>query len=267
VLAVHICDTRARADDDATGKGCPVDALTRAVLTTAAAVGLAAAAYFSEWALIAVIGAYVVIVAFGWPVLLDQPARAGARFVIALGGLGALAAMTFTEGEPFLRDLPAVLALAILLSFAGELARPDGRTRLVDSLAGTVAGVLVVVAASGWIAAGRTVGGTSLVVVGAVALAVGTATSVVPLSPSLGLLVAVTASGGVGFGLAFVLPELTPLVGALIGVAVGVLGATLREVFDRMPTLSLRSAATAAIVVPVTVTGTLVYVVGRLLVG
>lgn len=244
-----------------------MDALTRAVLTTAAAIGLGAAAYFSEWILVGIVAAYVLVVAFGWPVLLDLPARAGGRFVVALSGLGALAVMTFTEGEPFLRDIPAVLALAILLSFVNELVRPDGRTRLVDSVAGTVSGVLVVVGAVGWVAAGRTVGGASLVVVGAVALAVGTAASVVPLSPALGLLVAVAASGGVGFGLAFALPAVSPLVGALIGVAVGVLGATLREVFDRLPSLSRRSAALAVVVVPVTVTGTLVYVVGRLLVG
>ncbi|NLF03638.1 MAG: hypothetical protein GX593_01265 [Actinomycetales bacterium] len=244
-----------------------MDALTRAVLTTAAAISLAAAAYVSEWALIGVAALAVLVVALGWPALLDLPARLGSRFVVALSGLGALAVITFTDGEPFLRDLPVVLALAVLLSFVSELMRPDGRVRMVESVAGTVCGVLVVLAAAGWISAGRTVGGTSLVVVAAVALAVGTATSVVPFSPWLGLTVAVLASGAVAFGLAFVLPDVTPLAGGLIGVAVGVLGATLREVFDRMPTLSLRSAAAAAIVVPVTVTGTLVYVVGRLLVG
>jgi len=244
-----------------------MDALTRAVLTTAAAIGLAAAAYFSEWILVGVVGLYVVVVAIGWPTLLDLPARLGSRFVMAIAGLGAVAAITWTEGEPFLRELPAVLALAILLSFVNELVRPDGRTRMVESVAGTVSGVLVVVAAAGWVAAGRTVGATSLVVVAAVALAVGTVTSVAPLSPWLGLTVAVLASGGVGLGLAFVLPGVTPLAGALIRLAVWVLGATVREASDRMPTLTLRAAAAAAIVVPVTVTGALAYVVGRLLVG
>lgn len=52
-----------------------------------------------------------------------------------------------------------------------------------------------------------------------------------------------------------------------MGVAVGILGATLRELFTRLPMLSERAAATAGVVVPVTVTGMLVYVVGRLLVG
>lgn len=244
-----------------------MDASTRAVLTTAAAVGLAAAAYVSETVLVGVVAAFILLVAFGWPALLDLPARAGSRFVVALGGLGALAAVTFSEGEPFLRDLPVVLALAILLAFVNELVRPDGRLRMVDSVAGTVAGVLVVASAAGWVAAGRTAGATAIVVVGAVALGVGTASSIVPLSPWLGLIVAVGVSGGVGVGLAAVLPGLTLLAGGLIGVAVGILGATLREVFTRLPSLSTRSASIAAVVVPVSVTGTLVYVVGRLLVG
>jgi len=244
-----------------------VDALTRAVLTTAAAIVLAAAAYVDPWAHVGVVALLVLVVAFGWPVILDLPARAGSRFVIALAGLGALAAITFTEGEPFLRELPPVVALAILLAFVNELVRTDGRVRMVESLAGTVSGVLVVVAAAGWIASSKTVGATSLVVVAAIALAVGTATSAVPFSPWLGLTVAVASSAAVGFGLAFVLPDVTPIAGALIGLAVGILGATVREAFDRMPTLTLRSASAAAIVVPVTVTGTLAYVVGRLLIG
>lgn len=244
-----------------------MDALTRAVLTTAAAIGLAAAAYAAEGALVAVLAVFVVVVAVGWPTLLNLPARTGSRFVVAIGGLGALATVALTEGEPFLRDLSVVLALGILLAFVNELVRPDGRLRMVESVAGTVAGVLVVGSAAGWVAAGRTAGGTAIVVVGAVALAVGTASSVVPLSPWLGLTVAVGVSGGVGVGLAAVLPGVGLLAGGLIGVAVGILGATLREVFTRLPSLSSRLASLAAIVVPVTVSGTLVYVAGRLLVG
>lgn len=244
-----------------------MDALNRAVLTTAAAVGVAAAAYLAEAAFVGVLAVFVLVVAWGWPTLLDLPARAGVRFVVALGGLGALAAVTFTDGEPFLRDLPVVLALSILLAFVNELVRPDGRLRMVDSVAGSVSGVLVVASAAGWVAAGRTTGGTAIVVVGAVALGVSSASSVVPLSPWLGLLAAVGVSGGVGVGLAAVLPGITLLAGGLIGVAVGILGATLREVFTRLPALARRSAATAAVVVPVTVAGTLVYVAGRLLVG
>src|SRR3712207_7517865 len=50
---------------------------------------------------------------------------------------------SFTAGEPFLRELPEVLALAVLLAFVHELLRRDGRERLVESVAGAAAGVVV----------------------------------------------------------------------------------------------------------------------------
>jgi len=244
-----------------------MDALSRAVLTTVTAVVLAAAAYLSELGLVAVCAAVALVVALGWPAILDLPARVGSRVVVALGGLGGVAVVFATRGEPFLQELSAVVALAVLLTFVHELVRPDGRVRMVDSAAGTIAGVLLAVAAAGWVAAGRTVGGTTLVVIAALALAVGTATSVVPFSPWLGLVVAVAVSAAVGAGLSWALPDVTPLAGGLVGLAVGVLGAVVREGFERLPTLTARTAAAAAVVVPVSVTGSLAYVVGRLLIG
>jgi len=63
------------------------------------------------------------------------------------------------------------------------------------------------------------------------------------------------------------LPGLDPLAGALLGVAVGVLVASIHELFDRLPALARVPASLAATVLPVPVTGVLVYVVGRVLVG
>lgn len=240
---------------------------TRAVLSAAAASLVAVAAYLHEYALLGLAVVVVVVFAVGWPALLDLPARGGASVVVGLGGLGALGVVYVTTTEPFLRELPLVVALAVLLAFVHELLRSDGRERLVQSTAGVVTGVLVATAAAGWLAAGRSAGGTELVLIGAVALAVGTATAAVPTSPWVGFSVAVVASGAVGAGLASALADVGLLAGVVIGVAVGILGVTLRELFDHMPTRSRHLAAWAAIVVPVTVTGTLVYVVGRVLVG
>ncbi|HEX5331395.1 MAG TPA: hypothetical protein VFW79_02010, partial [Cellulomonas sp.] len=60
---------------------------------------------------------------------------------------------------------------------------------------------------------------------------------------------------------------LDPVAGALLGLAVGVLVAAIHELFDRLPALSRVSASLAATVLPVPVTGVLVYVVGRVMVG
>lgn len=253
-----------------------MDASTRAVITAVLAALVAATAFaqdvpaLTQYGRIPVVVAAVllaVVIAVGWPLLLRLPNLIGSSMVIALGGVGAVITVTATRGQPFLRELPVVVALAILLSFVNELARQDGRTRLVDSVAGTVTGVLIATAAAGWIAAVRAPEGTSLVVCGAVALAVAAAVSAVPLGGMLGAAVttgsAVVAGGAVGA----VMPTLGLGAGAMLGFATGLLVAALHELFDGMPALRSRLASLTVIALPVALSGILVYVVGRVFVA
>lgn len=253
-----------------------MEASTRAVLTAVLAAvvatvsfagGIPALADLGEWPVVVTAILLALVIAVGWPALLGLPNVLGSAVVIALGGAGAVVAVTATRGQPFLREMPVVLALAILLAFVNELARQDGRRRLVDSVAGTVTGVLVATAAAGWVAAERAPGGTSLVVSGAVALAVGAAVSAVPLGDWLGATVttgsAVLAGGAVGV----VMSDMDLVIGGLLGLATGILVAALHVLFDRLPALHQRVAASAVVVLPVAVSGILVYVVGRVLVG
>ncbi len=237
---------------------------TRAVLTAVLAALVAAAASWGESALVGASALLVVAVAAGWPGLVEAPAPRGTGVVVALGGLGGLAVVTLTDGAPFLRELPAVLAVAVLAAFVHELVRRDGRERLVESVAGTVAGVVVAGTAAGWVATGRTDDGAALVLVGAVALAVGSAVSALRLAAWSApvTIAAATAAGAVTGYLAA-----DPLPGGLIGLAVGIVVATTHRVLDRLPSLRRRWPALAAAVLPVVATGVLVYVVGRVLVG
>ncbi len=239
---------------------------TRAVLTAVVAALVAVAASVGEAPLVGLAAVLALLVALGWPSLVDAPARRGAAVVVGLGGLGGVVAVTLTSGEPFLRELPEVLALSVLVAFVHELVRRDGRERLVESVAGVVSGVVVATAVAGWIAAGRTDGGTSVVVTGAVALAVGAAVSGVPLTGWAGVLLTVVVTAGAGAGAGRLLRDVDPVDGSVIGLAVGLLVAALRRLFDRLPSLGRRTAALAGAVLPVTVTGVLVYVVGRVLV-
>ena len=67
----------------------------------------------------------------------------------------------------------------MLAAFVHELVRRDGRERLVESVAGTVAGVVLAATAAGWVATGRTDGGTRRRH-RCLALAVGSAVSALP---------------------------------------------------------------------------------------
>ncbi|ROS23578.1 hypothetical protein [Cellulomonas sp. PhB150] len=240
---------------------------TRAVVTAVLAALVAVAGYVGGMPVTIASGILAVVFAAGWPTLAGLPFPPGSSAVIGLGGLGAVVAVHVTPDQPYLRYLPVVFACSIILAFVSELLRRDGRTRLVESVAGTVTGTLVAVAVAGWVAIGRTPGGEPLVVGGALALAVGSAVVALPLAPWLGALVTAAVSAAAGAGAAAVVPDIDVVAGLLLGLAVGILVATLHVLFDRLPTLEHRLPALAAVTLPVTVTGILVYVVGRVLVG
>ena len=240
---------------------------TRAVVTAALAALVAVAGYVGGISVSIVAALLALAFAIGWPSLASLPFKPGSAAVIALGGLGGVAAVHYVLDQPYLRYLPVVFATAILLAFLNELLRRDGRERLVESVSGTVTGTLLAVAVAGWVAIGRTPGGEPIVVVGALALAVGSAVVALPLVGWTGATVTTLAATGAGALAALVLPDIDLVAGVVLGAAVGVLVSSLHVLFDALRTLARKLPSIAAVVLPVTVTGILVYVVGRVLVG
>ncbi|GEL93933.1 hypothetical protein [Cellulomonas composti] len=240
---------------------------TRATVTAALAAVVAVAGYLGGLPVTIVGILLVVAFALGWPALAGLPFRPGSSAVVGLGGVGAVLAVHFVPDQPYLRNLPIVFATSILLAFVNELLRRDGRERMVESVSGTVAGTLVAVATAGWVAIGRTPGGEPIVVVGALALAVGSAVVALPLHGWIGALVTTTVAVLAGVATGALLPDIDVRAGVALGFAVGVLVASLHTLFDRLPSLERRTPALAAVTLPVAVTGILVYVVGRVLVG
>jgi len=243
-----------------------VQLATRAVVTAALAAAVAVAGYFGGLPLTVTAALLALAFALGWPSLVGLPFRAGSTVVVAVGGIGAVVVVHQTPEQPYLRFLPVVFAGAILLSFVSELVRRDGRARLVESVSGTVTGTLVAVAAAGWVATGSTPEGEPLVVIGALALAVGSAVVALHLATWLGAVVTSLAAAAAGALGGAILPDIDVVPALVLGLAVGVLVATLHVLFDELPSLARPWPALAAVTLPVTVTGTLVYVVGRVLV-
>lgn len=240
--------------------------LTRAVLTATTAALVAFAAYGGAVPTTVVALGLVVAVAAGWPLLLRLPSPVGPAVVIAVAGTGAVVTVAVTKDEPYLSGVPVVVAVAVLLAFVNELARQDGRLRLVESVTGTVSGVLVVTAAAGWVAAERGSAGSVLAICGAVALAVAAAASALPLRASLAAVVTTTA-GVLAGGVTGAVLDLGILPGAVLGLVTGILVAALHVLLEGVPALARRTASLAALVLPVAISGMLVHVVGRLLVG
>ncbi|MCK9795196.1 hypothetical protein M1843_15705 [Isoptericola sp. 4D.3] len=252
---------------------------TRAVWTAVLSAVVAAAAAFGPSVgasigpgevlpLAVVAAALAILLAIGWAPLLRLPAQGGTTVVVALAGLGAVAVAWGTEGEPVLRNVPLVLAMALVLAFVAEMLRRGGRPRLVESVSGTVTGAVVAVCASGWVAAGRSEAGASLVVASAIGLAVASAVSATPVARGwAGSLVGVALGGVAAGGAAAVLPSIDPISGLVAGLVSGLVVAVLRLLFERQPALTSRRAVLAAVTTPVAVAGVLVFVVGRLVVA
>ncbi|MBD9698562.1 hypothetical protein IGS67_03510 [Flavimobilis sp. GY10621] len=237
---------------------------TRAVVTAVAASLLAAAAFLGATGVSGAVALLVVVLAIGWPRLLDLPSGAGSTTVLALVGLGGVAAVVLDGGT--LGTLPFVVACGLVLAFLVEMLRRDGRPRLVESLTGTVAGLVVAACGAGWTAVVEHDGGPDLVVVSAGALAAASVAAVlVPWKGWSSVGVAVAAGAAVGTGIAALVPVTALGEGVVVGAFAGVLAASLHVLLEKLPASTSRWGGVASAVVPVLVLGVVAYVVGDLL--
>lgn len=248
------------------GLGPTTRSVLTAVLATLVAVSASAgrASHLGTGPLLVSTLVLVVALAVGWPRLLHLRPPGTAGFVVALTGVAAVGVVAATPDDPVLRNLPYVVAIGVLLAFVSELVRTDGRPALVENLSGVVSGVVVAVACSGWLAAGRTEVGTSLVVCTAAALAVAAVVCAAPLGGWVGHAIATalaTATGGV---IAALLPQLDLAPGLACGILAGVLVTSLDELLGHLPVVRGFRASLAAAVLPVAAGGVLVLVVAGL---
>lgn len=240
---------------------------SRAVTAAVLAAMVAVAGYIGLAPLAAAASLLAVLIAVGWPTLIDVPDRAASTTVILTTGVGAVAAVYWTGDRPDLRIMGVILAAAILLSFISEFLRRGGRKRLVESLAGNVSGALVAVSAAGWVACGRSPEGEALVVAAAVALALASSLSALPLKRWLSPLVVVAGAAAGGAVLGFVLQTIGLFEATVAGTAVGVLVVVVKLLLQPIPALDRRLPALTAVVLPVVLGGMLTYISSRVLLG
>jgi len=234
----------------------------RAVVTATAATGVAITAFGDRYLLVGTVVAMLGIFSIGWPGLLGLPARRSS-VVLLLVALAAAVGTQLLTGD--LAMVAVVYGLLVVAAFVHELARRDGRPRLVESVAGAVTGMAVIVSGVGWLAIGSGASAIGLLVVGAVTLAVAAVCTSLPLRAPGGpvLTIALASLGGLGVGA--VVPAVGMTTGLLVGLAAGLLSAAVHHVLGRFPASGQPMPALAAAVLPVLVCGVPVYVVGRLL--
>lgn len=125
-----------------------------AALAALAASGLLAlGVYASDLTAALAILLVGVVLALGWPHLMNLPSPAGVIRVLAFAAIALLVVTSFTEDERGLRWLPTAMGVAIIASFLHQLLRQDGRTRLVETLAGTALGLVILGSGAFFVAA------------------------------------------------------------------------------------------------------------------
>jgi hypothetical protein len=238
-----------------------------ALAGVAAAALLALGGLAGPYALAAVVALVAVVLAPGWTTLLHLPSPRGSTTVIAVVGAVAAATVALTPGEPHLRWLPVVVALGVLAEFWHQLLRRDMRPRLVESVTGVVAALVVVCLGAGWVAVLRSPGGWDLVATGAAGLAAASAALLLRWPPRWAELLAV-AGGAVAAALvAGWLPAVQVWPAVAAGLVIGLVVAAVARALGTLTTAHPVTAGAAWGVTPAAASGTLIYLLGRLLVG
>jgi hypothetical protein len=210
------------------------------------------------------------IIAWGWPGLLGLPSPRGTALVIAVGAAGAVGTTLATTTDPYLAWMPAALAGSMIVAFVHQLARRDGRPRLVESIASTITAIAIVVSGASMVALSRSEHGAWVVAIAAAAMAVSAVTDLAGasrrLSPWLLPLAMLTGGvaatyvgyrlGAVGWGAA-----------ALLGVMAAGVSHAVRRVLATLPAISGARSQLVSASASVLTGGVVVYVVGRLLIA
>ncbi len=210
------------------------------------------------------------VIAWGWAGLLGLPSPRGTTFVLAVGSAAAIGTAVTSSDDPFLAWMPAALAGAMIVAFLHQLARRDGRPRLVESIASTITAIAIVVSGASLVALPRTEHGAWVVAIASTAVAVSAVTDLaggsrrwcawlLPLAMLAGGTTAVLVGhrlGAVGWGAA-----------ALLGVLAAGVSHAVRRVLATLPAISSARSQLVSASASVLTGGVVVYVVGRLLIA
>jgi len=237
-----------------------------ALLSIVSAALVALAGHLGSGLLAGVLGLVVVGTAVGWGVLGDLPDPRGSTISMALTGVVAVvvAALAANRSRP-LAAFAALVAGAIIVAFAHELVRGDGRTNLVESVTGTFAGQLVAILAAGWLLLPPTSFGSGGVVVAATSVIAARAVGALPWPANTRGWLALVAGAGAAFLVAHSAEPTRLSSATIMGVAVAMVVAAVDRLLARQHSSRTWVGLFAAALAPLCVAGTAAYAVASLL--
>jgi len=253
----------------------PSGSSTRAVLiaafaglsTSLFAVVVLAASSSGRWLLAAALLVVQLALVIGWfrSARLTTVGQASGAFAAIAAAVAADVVLLRTHDRANVRALAGVLAGLVILGFAIQLARRDGRERLTDAMAASVAAGALAIAVSVLLAVRGGPHGTTVV---AVALA-GVAVGVLPVQPQVPLWASIPAGLALGAGAGLLVSHETGAfgigTGAVVALVAVVLAVGARAALAKVPPAVVAWPVTATL--PLVVVPPAVLVVARIMVG
>lgn len=224
------------------------------------ALTLGAAAVGAPFALGLAVLAAGFVLAWGWAGALGLPSPYGTATVLAIGSVVLVNVVT-ADGTTRLTWMPAALGASVLITFAHQLLRRDGRPRLVESVAATLLGLAIIASGALLVPLALSSGTARIALAAMVAAAVA---AVVELGGRWPELRAWTVPAAlVAAGLAAVLTGIGShqswTTFLLIGMAVAAVGLALRAVLSVAPTMAQARPRLVSAIASVLATGGVVY--------
>lgn len=210
------------------------------------------------------------IIAWGWTGLLGLPSPRGTAFVLAVGSVAAIGTVLATRTDPYLAWMPAALAGSMIVAFIHQLARRDGRPRLVESVSSNITAIAIVVSGAALVALPRTPHGDWVVALSSSAVAMSALTDLVGGSRRLRawlLPLAMVAGGTVSLVLGVKLGAVDWGPSLLLGVLAAGVSHAVRRALAMLPAISGPRSQLVSASASVLSGGVVVYVVGRFFLG
>jgi hypothetical protein len=210
------------------------------------------------------------VIAWGWSGLLGLPSPRGTAFVLAAGSVAAIGTALATTDDPFLAWMPAALAGSMIVAFLHQLARRDGRPRLVESIASTITAIAIVVSGASLVVLPRIVNGAWVVAIACCAVAASALTDLAGASQRLRawqLPLAMLAGGVAASVVGQTLGVISWGTAAFLGVLAAGVSHAVRRVLAMLPAISSARSQLVSACASVLTGGVVVYVLSRLLIA
>jgi hypothetical protein len=243
-------------------------------LVTIAVVSLAGlltlSAFAGPWLLAVAVALAAGVIVWGWAGLLGLPSPRGTAFVLAVGAVAAIGTALATRTDPFLAWMPAALAGSMIVAFFHQLARRDGRPRLVESVASTITAIAIVVSGASLVVLPRSFQGDWVVAVASTSVAVSALAELGSGSRRVRawlLPIAMLAGGLAAMLVGVTLGDLGWGPSALLGVVAAGVSHAVRRVLSTLPAITGSRSQLVSASASVLTGGVVVYVVGRSFIG